>query len=104
MSSWRTLSIDASRLTDTRSSRSPGLRQEYLSEAAGIGAATIYRVEKGDGPVVGNVSTVLKIQAAFEQAGIHFIDDKSGRIGVVTKAEALKTDWPVADRANLRCR
>jgi hypothetical protein len=48
----------------------------------GIGAATIYRIEKGDGPVVGNVSTVLKIQAAFEQAGIHFIDDKSGRIGV----------------------
>jgi hypothetical protein len=28
------------------------------------------------------VSTVLKIQAAFERAGIHFIDDKSGRIGV----------------------
>ncbi len=59
-----------------------GWRQEDLSEAAGIGAATIYRIEKGDGPVVGNVSTVLKIQAAFEQAGIHFIDDKSGRIGV----------------------
>ena len=45
-----------------------GWRQEELSKAAGVGAATIHRIEKGSGPVLGNVSTVLKIQEAFEQA------------------------------------
>ena len=54
-----------------------GWRQEDLSEAAGIGAATIYRIEKGDGPVVGNVSTVLKIQAAFEHGVLGYIPKSS---------------------------
>ena len=32
---------------------------------------------------MGHVSTLLKIQAAFEQAGIHFIDeDEMGGFGV----------------------
>jgi transcriptional regulator with XRE-family HTH domain len=60
-----------------------GWRQEELSKAAGVGAATIHRIEKGSGPVLGNVSTVLKIQAAFEQAGIQFIDeDEAGGFGL----------------------
>jgi len=60
-----------------------GWRQEDLSKAAGVGAATIHRIEKGHGPVLGNVSTVMKIQVAFEQAGIQFIDDDdAGGIGV----------------------
>ena len=60
-----------------------GWRQEELSKAAGVGAATIHRIEKGSGPVLGNVSTVLKIQEAFEQAGIQFIDeDESGGFGL----------------------
>jgi len=29
----------------------------------------------GQGPLAGYVSTLLKIQAAFEQGGIQFIDD-----------------------------
>ena len=60
-----------------------GWRQEELSKAAGVGAATIHRIEKGSGPVLGNVSTVLKIQEAFEQAGVQFIDeDESGGFGL----------------------
>jgi hypothetical protein len=31
---------------------------------------------------MGEVSTVLRIQAAFEEAGIQFTDDESGGIGV----------------------
>src|SRR4051794_35742956 len=34
------------------------------------------------GPVMGYVWTVLRIQAAFEDAGIQFTDDASGGIGV----------------------
>lgn len=47
-----------------------GWRQEDLSKASGVGTATIYRIEKDDRPVTGYVSTLVRIQAAFEQAGI----------------------------------
>jgi len=58
-------------------------RQEDLSRAAKVGIATIQRMEKEDGPITGNISTALKIQAAFEKAGIGFIDgDQMGGIGV----------------------
>ena len=52
-----------------------GWRQEDLSKASGVGAATIYRIEKNDDSVSGYASTLVKIQAALERAGIQFIDD-----------------------------
>jgi transcriptional regulator with XRE-family HTH domain len=52
-----------------------GWRQEDLSKAAGVGTATIQRIEKSHGPITGYVSTVIRIQAAFEQAGVQFIED-----------------------------
>jgi transcriptional regulator with XRE-family HTH domain len=52
-----------------------GWRQEDLSKASGVGAATIYRIEKSDDSVSGYASTLVKIQAALERAGIQFIDD-----------------------------
>jgi predicted transcriptional regulator len=60
-----------------------GWRQEDLSKASGVGTATIQRLEKRDIPLAGYVSTILRIQAAFEKAGIIFIneDDIAG-IGV----------------------
>ena len=66
-----------------------GWRQEDLSQASGVGLATIQRIEKSDGPASGNYSTVLKIQEAFERAGIQFIEeDDSGGIGVrIAKAK-----------------
>jgi transcriptional regulator with XRE-family HTH domain len=59
-----------------------GWRQEDLSKASGVGTATIQRIEKS--PVVtGYVSTLARIQAAFEQAGIQFIDDdETGGFGL----------------------
>ena len=51
-----------------------GWRQEDLSKASGVGTATIQRIEKTNRPITGYVSTLVRIQAAFEQAGIEFID------------------------------
>jgi hypothetical protein len=40
-----------------------------------VGTATIQRIEKSRQAITGYVSTLIRIQAAFEQAGIQFIDD-----------------------------
>jgi len=58
-----------------------GLRQDELAKAAGIGLATLQRIEQRDGLVQGNFSTVLKIQGALERAGIQFIEG-DGFVGV----------------------
>jgi transcriptional regulator with XRE-family HTH domain len=52
-----------------------GWRQEDIAQAAKISVATIRRIESQEGQLTGYVSTVVKIQAAFEDAGIQFIDD-----------------------------
>jgi transcriptional regulator with XRE-family HTH domain len=58
-------------------------RQGDLAKAAKVAPATIYRLEKGEGPMMGYVSTLMRIQSAFEKAGIRFIDnDAAGGIGV----------------------
>ena len=60
-----------------------GWRQEDLSKASGVGTATIQRIEKSEHPITGYVSTVVRTQAAFERAGIQFIEeDDDGGIGV----------------------
>jgi len=60
-----------------------GWRQEQLAKASGVGTATIQRIEKSAGPIGGYVSTLMRIQSAFEQAGIRFLDnDSGGGIGV----------------------
>jgi predicted transcriptional regulator len=60
-----------------------GWRQEDLSKASGVGTATIQRIEKSDGPITGYVSTVMRIQGAFEKAGILFVnEDEIAGIGV----------------------
>ena len=60
-----------------------GWRQEDIAEAAKISVATIRRIESQEELLTGNVSTLLKIQAAFEQAGIQFIDeDETGGFGL----------------------
>ena len=59
-----------------------GWSQSKLARSAGIGLATLQRIEQNEGVVKGNFSTVLKIQQVLEQAGIRFIDDESGEIGV----------------------
>ena len=60
-----------------------GWRQDDLSKASGVGTATIRRIENGGSPVAGYVSTLMRIQAAFEKAGILFIaDDEIAGTGV----------------------
>jgi transcriptional regulator with XRE-family HTH domain len=60
-----------------------GWRQEDLSKASGVGTATIQRIEKSDSAISGYVSTVMRIEAAFEKAGVLFItDDEIAGIGV----------------------
>jgi transcriptional regulator with XRE-family HTH domain len=52
-----------------------GWRQEDVARAAKISVATVRRIESQEGPLTGYVSTLVKIQDAFQQAGIQFIDD-----------------------------
>jgi transcriptional regulator with XRE-family HTH domain len=60
-----------------------GWRQDDLSKASGVGTATIRRIENSGSPITGYVSTVMRIQAAFEKAGILFIaGDEIAGIGV----------------------
>jgi transcriptional regulator with XRE-family HTH domain len=52
-----------------------GWRQGDLSKASGVGVATIHRIENASTGRTGYVSTISRIRAAFESAGILFIDD-----------------------------
>jgi predicted transcriptional regulator len=57
--------------------------QSHLAKAAKVNVATIRRIEGREGSVMGYVSTLMRIQSAFEKAGIRFIDkDSEGGIGV----------------------
>jgi transcriptional regulator with XRE-family HTH domain len=62
-----------------------GWSQGQLARRAGVGLATLQRIEQVEGIVKGNFSTILKIQKALEQAGIRFVDDDAGEIGVRLK-------------------
>jgi predicted transcriptional regulator len=60
-----------------------GWRQDHLARAAKVGIATIRRIEGLDGPVTGYISTLVRIQEAFELAGVQFIDaDSTGGMGL----------------------
>lgn len=65
-----------------------GWSQTHLAHGAGIGLATLQRIEQTEGVVKGNFSTILKIQKALEEAGIRFTDGETGEIGVALKTEA----------------
>src|SRR6266567_2531227 len=56
-------------------------RQEDLAREAGVGLATLQRIERSEGPVTGNARTIWKLQNALERAGVRFIEDAS-TIGV----------------------
>jgi transcriptional regulator with XRE-family HTH domain len=60
-----------------------GWRQDDIAQAAKISVATIRRIESQEELSTGNVSTLLKIQAAFELAGVQFVEeDEAGGFGV----------------------
>ena len=62
-----------------------GWSQTHLARRAGLGLATLQRIERDEGIEKGKFSTVIKIQKALEQAGIHFTEDDTGEIGVRLK-------------------
>ena len=62
-----------------------GWSQTQLARRAGLGLATLQRIERDEGIEKGKFSTVIKIQKALEQAGIHFTEDDAGEIGVRLK-------------------
>ena len=59
-----------------------GWRQEDLAKVAKAGLATIARIEQRDGPAQGHTSTIIRIQAALERAGVRFSEDEQGGFGV----------------------
>jgi transcriptional regulator with XRE-family HTH domain len=59
-----------------------GWSQVQLARRAGVGLATLQRIEQKKGIVKGNFSTILKIQKALEHAGVRFTEDDAGEIGV----------------------
>lgn len=61
-----------------------GWQQGELARRAGIGLATIQRLERApDGVLMAHVSTLMKLIACFEAAGITFLGtDQDGGIGV----------------------
>jgi transcriptional regulator with XRE-family HTH domain len=59
-----------------------GWSQSKLARAAGVGLATLQRIEQNEGVLKGNFATILKIQNVLERAGIQFTDDEAGKIGV----------------------
>ena len=60
-----------------------GWHQSELARRAGIGLATIQRLERApDGVLMAHVSTLVKLVSCFEQAGIKFLNDASAGVGV----------------------
>ena len=51
-----------------------GLSQREIAERAGIGIATIRRIEAAVDEIIGTAQTLSRIQRALEAAGILFID------------------------------
>jgi predicted transcriptional regulator len=56
--------------------------QEQLAEAAEISSPTIKRLEAQEGPMGGRAATGSKIRAALESAGIEFVAENGGGVGV----------------------
>jgi transcriptional regulator with XRE-family HTH domain len=66
-------------------------RQADLARAADVAITTIRRIEAQPGPVMGYVSTLLRLQQALEEAGVTFTDeDETGGIGVRLKRKGLR--------------
>jgi predicted transcriptional regulator len=56
--------------------------QEKLAAAADDSIPTIKRLEAQDGPLGGRSETGSKIRSALEAAGVEFIDENGGGLGV----------------------
>ena len=66
-----------------------GWRQEDLAAKAGVGLATVQRVERSHGIVGGNAKTIWKLQTTLEAAGVQFTRGQAPvpTIGVARRIE-----------------
>ncbi len=56
--------------------------QSDLARASGISEPTVKRLESQDGELGGRADTTTKIVAALESAGVEFIAENGGGVGV----------------------
>ena len=68
-----------------------GWSQTDLASAAGIGLATVQRLETQEGMLRGMTDTIWKIRKALEKAGIVFID------GDDSTGPGVRLSKPVSD-------
>ena len=59
-----------------------GWSQEELAQYSSVSMPTIARLESTDGPIGGRADTAQKIRASLEKAGIEFIEENGGGLGV----------------------
>ncbi|RTM12094.1 MAG: transcriptional regulator [Bradyrhizobiaceae bacterium] len=59
-----------------------GWSQDDLAAAAKVSIPTIKRLEASDGPLGGRAETTTKILTALTAAGILFIEENGGGVGV----------------------
>jgi DNA-binding Xre family transcriptional regulator len=60
-----------------------------LSDKSGVGISTIKRLEVMDGVPAINISTMVAIQSALENAGVEFIGSPDDRPGVRLKLKTI---------------
>lgn len=59
-----------------------GWKVSDLAKAADVSEPTIWRLETADGPLGGRPETVDKLRTALERAGVIWIEENGGGIGV----------------------
>jgi predicted transcriptional regulator len=58
-----------------------GIDQRHLADLAGLSLPTIQRMEASAGQVRGTVDTLVKVIAAFENAGIEIVGEHAPSVG-----------------------
>jgi hypothetical protein len=82
-----------------RAARAPRLEPNPVARRTGLGLATLQRIERDEALRKGKVSTVIKIQKALKQAGIHSTKsdsrDDSLILGVKAAAHHFRSCPPI---------
>jgi transcriptional regulator with XRE-family HTH domain len=71
-----------------------GWNSVQLADAAGVGRATVWRLESVDGPLGGGPETVDKIVGALEAAGVEFINSDKPGVRICSKPTLPKKAEP----------
>ncbi|AMN43689.1 helix-turn-helix domain-containing protein [Rhodoplanes sp. Z2-YC6860] len=65
-----------------------GWSQDQLASNASVSVPTVKRLEAADGVLGGRPDTAQKLQEALEKAGIQFIEENGGGVGVRLRKKA----------------